>query len=146
MKCGFHPPAAALFKSDILEEQPLTSPLELRATAATAAAAASDGSSSAHTHAARKESTQRPNATASRSWICLLQISRDILAITVTERWENDFGWARAEEEAGTSVRSGLVLAPMRVIKHTYMHRATPCYNWGLFGLSCWHEPLIICN
>lgn len=97
-------------------------------------------------HAASKESTQRPKATASRSWICLLQISRDNLAITVTERWEDDFGWACVVEEGGG--RDVCVLrahiwhlqAPLRCTERLHILIKV------LFGLSWWHEPLIICN
>lgn len=100
----------------------------------------------AHTHAARKESTQRPNATASRTWICLLQISRDILAIIVTERWEDGFGWACVEEEGGDvfALRAHVGVnacasTPLRCTEQLHILIKV------LFGLSCWHEPSIIC-
>lgn len=65
------------FESDILAERPSTF-----------------GSCSARAHAPIKESTQGPSVPASTSWVCLLQISGDIVVMTVTEGWGDDW-WLR---------------------------------------------------
>lgn len=131
------PGGSTRFKPNVLGEQLLTSGSELWV-------ALSDGSST------RKESTQRPNATASHSWICLLQISRDILAITAAECWGDDFVRACVDERGG-----GLVLTWTHVHYSTFlcthMHlldAAQQLYTLikVLLGLSCWHASLTMCN
>lgn len=102
-----------------------------------------------HTHCQEGERTQRPNATASRSWICLLQISRDIFAITVTERWEDDFGWALVRrKEEGCLRAQGSCWHEHRTHTHAPLQctEQLPIRIKILFGLSWRHEPLIICN
>ena len=96
-----------------------------------------------HTHAAREESTQGPNATASHSCVCLLQISRDILAIAVTERWEDDF-WLNFCSGGGVCALRAHALTHSHALfwRTEQLHILIKI----LFGLSCWHLPLIVCN
>lgn len=103
------------------------------------------------THAARKESTQRPNATASHSWICLLQISRDNLAITEPERWGDNFGRAcgEGEEEPGRLCAQGSRFgvdssASTRTSAPVRCEQQVNILIRVSFGLNWWHEPLII--